>query len=229
VIGLRTSWLSREIVLFGLFAGLAMFDAAGFWLKPLRGFNSAGFGATVAGAGLLGVFCSIMIYHDTRRAFWRWLPVTLKFYGTTALLGTASVLFVTTLQGLHSPSLTAQGAYTQLTNFLSKLLMTITALKLGLETAVFRYLWDDRFPALNQTAHLLTGELAEITTARFLLGFIGGVLLPVAFVVQQPAPGIATLGVTVCILVFVAGGELLERFMFFAAAVPARMPGSIQA
>jgi Fe-S-cluster-containing dehydrogenase component/DMSO reductase anchor subunit len=229
VIGLRTSWLSREIVAFGLFAGLAILDATGFWLKSLRVFHLPGLGIAVALTGLLGVFCSVMIYHDTRRAFWRWLPVTLKFYGTTALAGTTAILFVTTVQGLFYPSIAAQGAYQELTVFLSKWLVTISGLKLGLEAVVFRHLWDRESSALQRTAQLLSGELAEISTARFLLGLVGGVLLPMAFVLQRPAPGISTLGITLWILVFVAGGELLERYLFFTSAISARMPGGINA
>lgn len=227
VIGLRTSWLSREIVVFGLFAGLAMLESVKFWLKPLGVFDSAGLGIAVAAIGLLGVFCSVMIYHDTRRASWHGLPVALKFYGSTAVLGLAAALFVTTLQGLISPSVAAQGAYQELTVFLSQMLVAICALKLAFEAAVFRHLRKDCVSALKQVALLLSGELVEIVTARFLLGLVGGVLLPVAFVAQRPAPGMATLGVTVWIMVFVAVSELLERHLFFTAAVPARMPGGI--
>jgi DMSO reductase anchor subunit len=229
VIGLRTSWLSREIVIFSIFAGLAVGDAASFWVKALRGLNPGGLGVAVAVSGLFGVFCSVLIYHDTRRAFWRGWPVGLKFYGTTALLGTAAILFVTTLQGLLSPSVVAHAAYQELTVFLSKLLVAITVLKLSLEAVVFRHLEDDGSPALKQTARLLAGELAEITTSRFLVGLVGGVLLPLTFIVQRPAAGFSTLGVTLWIFVFAVGGELLERFLFFTASVPMRMPGGIEA
>jgi len=226
VIGLRTSWLSREIVIFGLFAGLAMLNAAGLWYKPALSSNAGTLSFAVLGTGLLGVFCSVMIYHDTQRACWRGLPIALKFYGTACLTGAATVLFVTTLQGLFSPSVAAQGAYRELTIFLSESLVLITTMKLALDALVIRHLWNDASPTLKQSARLLTGELAEITTARFLLGLIGGVILPLAFIMQKPAPGISTLGVTLWILAFIVGGELLERFLFFAAAAPERMPGS---
>ena len=227
-IGLRTSWLSREIVAFGVFAGLAMLNASGFWLKSLFSLHSTALGQTIAVTGLLGVFCSVMIYHDTRRVLWRGVSVALKFYGTTALLGTATVLFVTTLQGLVIPSVAAQGAYQELTVFLCKLLVLISGLKLAFEITIFRHLGARGLAALRPTARLLIGELAEITTARFLLGLIGGVLLPLAFVAQRPAPGIATLGVTVWILLFLLGAEMLERYLFFTAAVSDRMPGGIE-
>lgn len=227
-IGLRTSWLSREIIVFGLFALLAILDAASFVIKPLRGLDSAGLGAAVVGTGLFGVFCSVMIYHETRRVFWRGLPVALKFYGTTALLGTGGLLFVTTLQAMFSAGVATDGAYQELTAFLSKLLVAITLTKLSVEAAVFRHLWDHGLPPLKQSPRLMAGELAEISLSRFLIGLIGGVLLPMTFIVQQPAAGLATLGVTLWIFVFAALGESLERYLFFTASVPMRMPGGIE-
>jgi Fe-S-cluster-containing dehydrogenase component/DMSO reductase anchor subunit len=229
IVGLPKSWLSREIVMFGLFAGLAIVNAVCFWWQPWHAVNVEGLCFAVVLIGMLGVFCSVMIYHDTRRAFWSGPSVALKFFGTTLLTGTATVLFVTTLQGLFSPVIVAQGAYQELTVFLSKSLVFITGLKLALESAVLRFVWQETSPALKQTARLMTGELAEITTARFLLGVIGGVILPLAFIIQRPAPGISTLGMTLWVLTFTLGGELLERFLFFAAAVPERMPGGIDA
>jgi Fe-S-cluster-containing dehydrogenase component/DMSO reductase anchor subunit len=228
VIGLKTSWLSREIVMFGLFAGLGMLEAAGFWLKSLTTFNSAVLPVAVGISGLLGVFCSVMIYHDTRRAFWKLSLSSFKFFGTTLLLGAAAALFVTTLQGLFWPSIAADGAYQQLTVFLSKTLGVVAGLKLTCETMLFRHLASDT-SRLKQTARLMVGELAEITTARFLLGVIGGVLLPIGFLIQRPAPGFAILGVTAGIMVFTLLGELLERHLFFTAVVPDRMPGGFDA
>ena len=229
VFGLRTSWLSREILVFGLFAVLAMLDAGRLYLTTLPEVYSTGLEVAVAVSGLFGVFCSLMIYQDTRRAFWRGPLVALKFYGTTALAGTAAILFTTTLQGLLSPSVATQGAYQELTVFLSKSLVAISVVKMGLEATALRHLRAGSLSELEQTARLLTGELREITTARLLLGLVGGVVLPVAFVLQRPAPGMSTLGVTLWILVFVVGGEWLERFLFFTAAVPERMPGGIDA
>jgi Fe-S-cluster-containing dehydrogenase component/DMSO reductase anchor subunit len=244
--GLKTSWLSREILGFGLFAALASFQAAAGWWPALRGLRSPGLGAAVSLSGLLGVFCSLMVYRDTRRPFWSGATAALKFLGTTALLGTVAILFVTTWQALLFPAIASHGAYRQLTVWLATALAAITAVKLGVEAGILRHLLEPRAssgaPALagsspdllnprasslRRTALLLTGELAEITIVRVLLGLIGGVLLPVAFLVRNPAPGAATLGITVWMLVFSALGELLERYLFFVAAVPAKMPGGI--
>jgi Fe-S-cluster-containing dehydrogenase component/DMSO reductase anchor subunit len=236
VLGLRRSWLSREIVAFGLFAALAMLAAGAWWWAPLRaldrGVNTLSpLALAVCLSGLLGVFCSLKLYEDTRRPFWNGPATGYKFFGTAALLGAAAILFLTTLQALLFSAVTAQGAYHQLTDFLTISLAVISSCKLAAEAAVFRHLRQTRTPAtaIKRTAMLLIGELAEITTARFLLGGIGGVLLPLAFLVQQPAPGFATLGVTVWILLFTISGELIERYLFFVAVVASKMPGGLAA
>jgi hypothetical protein len=136
---------------------------------------------------------------------------------------------VTTLQAMLVPQLASHDAYRELTVLLSQMLIAVTLGKLAWESVFFRHLRGRIATPLKQTALLMSGELKEITTARFLLGLVGGVLLPGAFVVQQPAPGIAALAVTVLIFVLMTLGESLERHLFFIAAIPPRMPGGIAA
>jgi DMSO reductase anchor subunit len=63
VIGLRHSWLSREVVAFGAFTGLAS-------LAVVSGSRPLGWAA--AACGLAGVICSVLIYTSTHR----WHPAT---------------------------------------------------------------------------------------------------------------------------------------------------------
>lgn len=72
VIGIRHSWLSREIVAFGLFAPLTV-------LKP----------TVAAVVGVFAVFCSVQIYAVTRRTWWRFRSTATKFALTTAVCGLA--------------------------------------------------------------------------------------------------------------------------------------------
>ena len=229
VLGLKTSWLSREIVAFGAFSGLATLQAAGSWLPKVHAFTSLGMSAAVSATGLVGVFCSLMLYHDTRRPFWRGLNVGLKFFGTAALLGIATILFVTTLQALLYPSIASNGAYRELTFVLSGALVSVGVFKLGVEASIFLHTGGEADVSLRRTALLLKGELAERTSVRFLLGFIGTAVLPLVFLVQKPAAGYATLGITIWIVAFALAGELLERYLFFVAVAPAKMPGGIGA
>jgi DMSO reductase anchor subunit len=116
-LGLRTSWLSREAVLLG--AAFPLMATALFStdfgaqllatviappLPPVLQFAirfATAAGLIIAG---LGVFCSAMIYTDTRRHFWR-LSQTLGRMGGTVAIATlvplsaplASVLFIAKL------------------------------------------------------------------------------------------------------------------------------------
>jgi formate dehydrogenase iron-sulfur subunit len=90
-LGWRKSWLSREIIAFNVFAGIAL---TGPWIPPLLKWQSplSGFAAVV---GLGAVFVSAMVYVDTKRPFWCARITLGNFFGTTLLLGAtcAAVVF----------------------------------------------------------------------------------------------------------------------------------------
>jgi Fe-S-cluster-containing dehydrogenase component len=79
-LGLRTSWMSREILAFGIFSAVATLAL----LVPA-------FTIVAALCGLGGVFTSAMIYIDTRRPAWRAAITLPRFFSATLLLGVASV------------------------------------------------------------------------------------------------------------------------------------------
>lgn len=90
-LGWRKSWLSREIIAFGAwfpFVALTLFltltPALALSPSLLPALQTAG-----TALGLLAVFCSIMVYVDTRRPFWSFPRVTAKFLGSTAVIGAA--------------------------------------------------------------------------------------------------------------------------------------------
>lgn len=69
-LGWRKSWLSREIMVFGVFALAAIavpFGWSAWW---------------AVGTGAAGVFCSIMVYVDTKRPDWSLIKTTIRFGGT---------------------------------------------------------------------------------------------------------------------------------------------------
>ena len=86
VIGLRHSWLSREIVAFGAFAPLGALHA--WTLASDPSWLSAGFTGGVASlAGLGAIATSVMVYVATRREGWRVPYVAVRFGLTTLALG----------------------------------------------------------------------------------------------------------------------------------------------
>jgi DMSO reductase anchor subunit len=83
-LGWRKSWLSREILVFGP------------WFTALLAFAVSGFPIVGIGAlclGLIGVFCSVMVYADTRREFWSLPRTGGRFFGTVLLCATSFVGF----------------------------------------------------------------------------------------------------------------------------------------
>ena len=70
-------------------------------------------------------------------------------------------------------------------------------------------------------------DLRRTTTARFLCGFVGGVLIPGLIWLRAEPGGGQPLAATVTFALLLAA-ELLERLLFFQAAPASRMPGSLQ-
>jgi formate dehydrogenase iron-sulfur subunit len=68
----------------------------------------------------------------------------------------------------------------------------------------------------------MSGVLKRATIPRFVCSALGGVLLPVLVVFAILPPIFAT-----GILPFSLLGELLERYLFFTAVIPPKMPGGI--
>jgi formate dehydrogenase iron-sulfur subunit len=211
-LGLRTSWLSREIVVFGAFAPLAITTgvlalnggAPGFllWSAPV--------------VGILGVVCSAMIYHDTRRPCWRGMRSLGNFLGTSAVLGFAAAW----LAAPHSV-------------WWSGGLILAATVKFAGEHRMLRRagddIADDLFPksgeverwSLARSARLLRDRLALLTRLRFFAAFFGGVILPlVALLVPEAAQPMAASS-----FAFSFFAEVAARYGFFRAEVSPRMPG----
>jgi hypothetical protein len=108
--------------------------------------------------------------------------------------------------------------------------MPIAISKLLLEASLFRWLWSPSTSSWKRSAQLHVGPLSEITLARFACGILGGAILPLIAWNQSPATseplarGIVIAAAAVALL----AGELLERYLFFAAAAAPRMPGPIR-
>jgi DMSO reductase anchor subunit/ferredoxin len=109
-IGLRTSWMSREIIAFGAFVKLGAIYTLSFW-KP-DWFIELGIpdlfsttmtaiqrtlSLTTATVGFIAMCCSIMLYVVTRRKWWSGTSTSIKFFGTTALLGIGTIAWATCL------------------------------------------------------------------------------------------------------------------------------------
>lgn len=236
-IGLRTSWMSREIIAFGAFVKIALVYATSYW-KPewfeaigvprLLGTNISGLqrilSLTTAAIGVLAVSCSVLIYVVTRRKWWSGSSTSIKFFGTAASLGLGTMTTTTCLSAQLFPSADLRAAFQNLATWFA----IATALKLTFEASMFRHLFDKQQGDLKRTALLMTRDLREVTSWRFLLGAIGGIFLPGLLVLVDAIPS-ATSSLVVCVVsfLFTLTGEFLERTLFFTAVSAPRMPGAI--
>jgi len=227
VLNLRTSWLSREALVFGVFAKLSLIYGAlvaapllpDFPGKALAVASAPLVRGTAVGAGLLGVFCSVMVYVATRREQWSFAQTGLKFFSTTFLLGCASVLAVST----WDPRLGAVGK----PSLLQSVIVAMALFKLVFEGHALTYATDRRTTALKRMALVMRGELRAVTWLRFLLLVVGGLLLPTGLMVNRFQSS-AWMPVTLLMLVVLLAGELAERYLFFRAAPASRMPGGLR-
>jgi DMSO reductase anchor subunit len=225
-VGLRTSWLSREIFAFGAFAGCATLYAAAVWLLPGHAWLPVLAGAVVV-TGLAGVGCSIMIYSVIRRAYWSIASTSLRFLGTTALLGLAVIINVVLLTSGDPRGLLQSYAGTLL-----QALALVTIGKLVIEAAPLRSLRDRQQTPLKRTALLMTGALWPVVQWRYAIGLLGGVLCPLLMLAEASSGGspqslatvVAPIALVACLV-----GELFERYLFFTAVVANRMPGGMRA
>jgi Fe-S-cluster-containing dehydrogenase component/DMSO reductase anchor subunit len=212
VIGLRTSWMSREIVAFGVFAVLAIAYAA--VARSSAGSLQDVLASAVAVAGILGIACSVLLYHATRRAWWTATITGFKFFMTAAVLGLATTIVTAAVADVDR----AGGLVTEL----SQLVIAVSCIKAVGECTVFGHLRAKRYTELRRTALLMTRDLHGWTIARFVALAAGGIALPAA------NAHTGSIGIAVASLVVLLAGELLERTLFFAAASAPRMPGAMR-
>jgi Fe-S-cluster-containing dehydrogenase component/DMSO reductase anchor subunit len=218
LLGLRTSWMSREILAFGIFAPLAILYASSFWVLPhLAPERRDALGAAVAGVGLLGVACSVLIYHVTRRAWWTAASAGFKFGMTTVLMGAATANLTLSL-GARSLGGSAHAALLPLFSTVSRLVVAAAILKVVGELAVLRHLADKRYSDLKRTAVLVTRDLRGYTVLRLACAVVG---LVATAIPMDGQPSAVAAGIAWSALL---AGEFFERTLFFAAVSTPGMP-----
>lgn len=234
VLGWRTSWLSREVIAFGLFGVLSLALTAKLWLQPMTADLRSPVASLLAwcmiGSGAAALVCSTMIYASTRRTFWNTGYTGAKFALTAAMLGAAITAVVRTGAGLWLAPDDLGGPVQREVQWLSRTLVAATAAKLLLESTVFAWLSARTLSPLRRTALLLCGDLAGVTAWRYIAGVVGGVILPLALIQvtesgATPASWAVVGGLALAIFAATVVGEFLERYLFFAAVVAPKMPG----
>jgi Fe-S-cluster-containing dehydrogenase component/DMSO reductase anchor subunit len=203
-LGLATSWMSREILVFGLFAGAATLAALTAWVPPLRDFAPL---LTIAAAvlGVGGVFTSAMIYIDTRREFWGKVLTFPKFYGSVLLVG-----FTAAAALLRGPSGFA---------FATAAIVIRTAL----------FLWEIHIAdqAARDASHAAHGSILAIRKFLPWVPLARSAFFAAATVAALTGMFTAHAAGAMLALGFTLASQLMERFCFFATCPAPRMPGGV--
>lgn len=191
-LGLRHSWLSREIIAFGLWMPLAFLYTASLYFEPLSSYSTI-LGLTTILSGLLSVFCSVMVYAVTPRPFWSFPRSVSRFFGTTLVTGIAGTLVLSSLAGI---------ATTELAIALAVTLSTKAAFELA---ALFPLITTDKWSPDKHTALLQWRPLRPLLISRLTLYLITMTILPIT---SYPA---AALILFITLLI----GEICARTLFF--------------
>jgi Fe-S-cluster-containing dehydrogenase component/DMSO reductase anchor subunit len=206
-LGWRKSWLSREIMAFGALpvGGQAIFAA--WWLGDFGWMRLAVTGTTVA--AVIAVWCSVMVYVDTRRPFWTLTNVAAKFLGTMLLLGGLLCAFVWSWTGMVIASWAMAFS-----------LVCRWSLSLW-EISGYRRALVDENCVWHKSARVLQKHLAKQIEARGLLLIATGLLIPVMIAAGASVGWMLSLS-----LLLTFGSQLMERLYFFTAAAGSKMPGN---
>jgi Fe-S-cluster-containing dehydrogenase component/DMSO reductase anchor subunit len=210
---LRHSWLSREVALFGGFAGTALAYAA-TWPLGITGNGRLAVGVTATALGLAGIFASARLYLVPARPVWHSPRTVIAFFATTVASGPVLAALALSHAGLPSS--------------VPRLLVGIGATATVAQLAVYQHLAvsvavgkGHEWTAFGQ---LLFRRFRGLLAVRIGCGLAALVLAAWAGA-ARPASGATTL-LTLTMLVAVITGELIGRYLFYVTVVPMTADGS---
>ena len=215
-LGLKKSWLSREVIVFSLWMlallGALVCSLPESWLGILPFALSDGLvlGSSVSAAllGVIAVFCSVMVYVDTRRDFWSMGKTLGRFGGTMMLGGFVGLMMIELyfLDGASVFSIVGAGLF-----LLFKMAMEISQL-LPARAEEWSY--------AKKSALMQLKPLARVLAMRWVVLGVSFIMGVIACIVGGHV--VLAAGATYVLLLV---GEWLERRLFFQAVVTLKMPG----
>ena len=201
----RRSWLSREVLLFGAFSGVAGAYAGALWAGVSGGIAV---GALTVILGLAGVLASGCIYRVGSRPAWNTWYTPMQFAFTAAVLGP---LFAGAI-GVGDAS------------WLGAIAAALGVAQLVLVAVRFLRLIAADGPELRGTARLLSTTLRRPFIARGALLVAGAIVLPlVAGPLGEQDWLFGGRAVFAAALLVALSGEIVGRYLFFVSVVPMHM------
>ena len=217
-LGLKTSWLSREIILFGMWMPVLLGHTAltvasqnttslPDWFPVISNEFLMLTALSTVFLGLVSVFCSIMVYVDTKRAFWTLGKTTSKFMGTVALGGALASLALSLIYANSSP------AALWLIATASILWKTLA------DTISLKAAKDTEWSMAKKSALIQLQSLRSTLTLRW-------VMMSITIISTLVAIFLPTFAFVAILTLF--AGEFLQRQIYFQAVVTLKMPGHLE-
>lgn len=223
-LGLRKSWMSREVIAFALIIKLAALmvllqfvpflpysEQLIVFLRPLTLFT-----------GLFAVYCSVKLYQDTQRRLWQFRITAFRFFTSLIGLGSAGGYLYLIISGSREISTIL---------FVGSLVVSFSMIiwKIYLEENRLGKSKIEVYSVEKRAALIILRKLPVYRMLRFISAALGliflGTSLPLYLQLSVNSGIIA--GSTGLLLLF--GSELVERFFFFTTVDSPKMPGEFDA
>jgi len=214
----RNSWLSKEALALGIYAGAGSGLVFGYFIDS--SFLIFLFLILSVASGVYGIYAQSMIYRIKARPSWDRISTTKRFL-SSGYLGLILVSLILTLQG-YSNSATVILS-------LTLLIASYQVLVIFEEKIFYKYLQEDEknFYQLNKTKYLLENNFKKHLKLRYYTLIIFGVMLPmlgILFVANSSIDlAVITLGISLLGATF---SELIGRYIFYVSVVPLGLAGN---
>ena len=207
---LRRSWLSREVALFGAFAGAAMAYAA----ASVAGGPTLSVGGVAVALGVTGIYASGRLYLVPARPVWNSPRTLVTFFATSVATGPLLALLAVDRRALGPGG--------------AKVLLAASAAGTLVQLLVYRQLID-RVALRREREYRGTARLLFV---RFRVLFFGRVAMAVvacalvSWAVALGTTGAAAWALLGAALLCTSGGELAGRYLFYVTVTPMSTAGT---
>jgi len=214
----RNSWLSKEALALGIYAGAGFGLVFGYFIDS--SFLIFLFLILSVVSGAYGIYAQSMIYRIKARPSWNRVSTTKRFL-SSGYLGLILVSLILTLQG-YSNSATVILS-------LTLLLASYQVLVIFEEKIFYKYLQEDEknFYQLNKTKYLLENNFKKHLKLRYYALIIFGAMLPMLGILFVANSSIDLAVITLSIsLLGATFSELIGRYIFYVSVVPLGLAGN---
>ena len=215
----RTSWLSREAILLGVFTALINVVAMLYFLE-IKGFVLLGVEAITLIVGLAGIYSQSMIYRIPARPSWNRVSTTKIFLGSSYI---GFLLISLALLLTHG----SQGAIVLLS--ITLLAGMYQSLVIYEEMMFYKHLdkEDELYYQYNRTKILLEEHFGKIKSFRLYSLVVSALILPLLAILFT-ASGLPQIAIITLIISTIGAliSELSGRYLFYRTVVPLGLAGN---